>query len=136
MSARTKARKRALDILFEADVRQETTDSIIERRREFDQHPPSDYAQQLVTGVQERRDRIDSLLETYAVGWTLERMPAVDRNILRMGMWEILWADTPDSVAIAESVALAKDLSTDESPAFVNGLLARIREVKDRLDLD
>ena len=96
--------------------------------------PLSEYAISLVQGVVAHGERIDELLSTYAVGWTLDRMPAVDRNLLRIGTYEILYRDdVPDAVAISEAVSLARELSTDESPAFVNGLLARIAELKPTL---
>ncbi|HEY9350457.1 MAG TPA: transcription antitermination factor NusB, partial [Acidothermales bacterium] len=96
--------------------------------------PLSEYAIALVEGVVAHRERIDELLSTYAVGWTLERMPAVDRNVLRIGAYEILYRDdVPDAVAISEAVGLAQELSTDDSAAFVNGLLSRIMELKPTL---
>lgn len=134
MSARSKARKRALDILYEADIRgTDPLDTLNERRRAA-QPPIPEYATTLVHGVVAHRDRIDELISTYAVGWALDRMPPVDRNILRIGIYELLWADdVPDGVAIAEAVGLAKQLSTEDSPAFTNGLLARILELKPTL---
>jgi N utilization substance protein B len=137
--ARSKARKRALDLLFEAELRGEPVLALMEQRQTAspDDGPPvPEYAAGLVRGVEAHRDRIDELLATYAQGWTLDRMPAVDRNILRIGAYELLWADDiPDGVAISEAVELAKDLSTDASPAFVNGLLARLLELKPTLTL-
>ena len=139
MPARSKARKRALDVLFEAELRGEPVLELLEERqnaRADDGPPVPDYAAGLVRGVQAHRSRIDELLATYAEGWTLDRMPAVDRNVLRIGAYELLWADgVPDGVAISEAVELAKDLSTDGSPAFVNGLLARLLELKPTLAL-
>jgi N utilization substance protein B len=138
--ARSKARKRALDLLFEAELRGEPVlDLLAERIADGTRGgtPVSDYAAELVRGVTERRERIDQLLSEYAQGWTLDRMPAVDRNVLRIGVYELLWADdVPDGVAISEAVLLAGDLSTDASPAFVNGLLARLLELKPTLELD
>ena len=96
--------------------------------------PVPGYAADLVRGVAVHTARIDELISQYAEGWTLDRMPAVDRNVLRIGVYELLWADdVPDAVAISEAVLLAQDLSTDASPAFVNGLLARIAELKPSL---
>jgi N utilization substance protein B len=90
-----------------------------------------EYAATIVEGVVTNRERIDELLSTYAQGWTLERMPAVDRAVLRLGAWELLYNDeVPDAVAIDEAVELARTLSTDESPGFVNGLLARLLSLK------
>ena len=95
------------------------------------------YVDELVRGVVEHAEYIDEILSTYSLGWTLSRMPAVDRSVLRLGCFEILWNDdVPDAVAMAEAVALVQDLSTDESAAFVNGLLARISEIKSRLVRD
>lgn len=141
MSARSKARKRALDVLYEADIRgTDPTDVLaggIERRAQADEPALNAYVSELIDGVQAHRERIDEVLSSYSMGWTLDRMPTVDRSILRIGAYEILWrSDIPDSVAISEAVALAQDLSTDESPSFVNGLLARVSEVKSRLDLE
>jgi len=138
--ARSKARKRALDLLFEAELRGEPVLELLAERSaaKADESPPvPEYAAELVRGVSVHRARIDELIAEYAEGWTLERMPAVDRNILRIGVYELLWADDiPDGVAISEAVLLARDLSTDGSPAFVNGLLARIADLKPTLQLD
>ncbi len=134
MSARSKARKRALDILFEAEIRGEPVLGLLEQRIAEASPPVSEYAAELVRGVQAHRDRIDELLGEHAEGWSLDRMPVVDRNVLRIGLYELLWADdVPDAVAISEAVVLARDLSTDASPAFVNGLLGRLLELKPTL---
>lgn len=134
MAARSKARKRALDVLYEADVRGADPVDILRDRLAQADPPVPEYAVTLVQGVTARRTRIDELVATYAVGWTLDRMPAVDRNLLRLGVYELLWADdVPDGVAVSEAVGLARDLSTDESPRFVNGLLSRLLELKPSL---
>ena len=131
MSARGKARKRALDILFEAEIRGDPVLELLAERAETASPPVPEYAAELVRGVQEHRERIDEMLAEHARGWTLERMPAVDRNILRIGTYELFWAaGVPDGVAISEAVLLARELSTDASPAFVNGLLARLLELR------
>jgi transcription antitermination protein NusB len=136
MAARSKARKRALDVLFEAEARGEPVLGLLAERTAAADPPVSDYAAELVRGVQEHSEQIDALLSANARGWTLERMPAVDRNILRIGAFELLWNDAiPAAVAISEAVAMAGELSTDESSAFVNGLLARILELKPTLTL-
>jgi N utilization substance protein B len=136
MAARSKARKRALDILFEAEIRSRPPLSVLDERTEAAAPPVSAYAADLVRGVQAHREQIDELLADNAEGWTLDRMPAVDRNILRIGAFELLWAgDVPEAVAISESVMLARELSTDQSPAFINGLLARLLELKPSLVL-
>ncbi|NEW70278.1 transcription antitermination factor NusB [Streptomyces rhizosphaericus] len=139
MAARNKARKRAFQILFEADQRGSTVQTVladwIRLARTDDRQPPvSEYTMQLVEGYAQHVARIDELIATYAVGWTLDRMPVVDRNILRLGAYELVWEDaTPDAVVIDEAVQLAKEFSTDDSPAFVNGLLGRIKELKPSL---
>jgi N utilization substance protein B len=132
--ARSKARKRALDILFEAELRGSPVLDLLAERITLGSPPVAPYAAELVRGVTVHAARIDELLSQYAQGWTLDRMPAVDRNVLRIGVYELLWAqDVPDAVAINEAVLLAQDLSTEASPAFVNGLLARIAELKPTL---
>jgi N utilization substance protein B len=137
MAARSKARKRALDILFEAELRGLPTLTLLSERQSVGDVPVQPYAAELVRGVATHRERIDALISWNLVDWTLERMPAVDRNILRIGVYEILWADdVPDGVAISEAVALAQDLSTDNSPSFVNGVLARIKADKPTISLD
>jgi transcription antitermination protein NusB len=128
MAARTKARKRALDILFESEVRGLPLDGTLEERLTLQDPPIGDYSVELVRGVREHQEQIDRLLTTYAEGWTLDRMPSVDRNVLRLGVFELLYAeDVPDAVAVSEAVALVRDLSTDDSPAFVNGVLGAIQ---------
>jgi N utilization substance protein B len=136
MSARSKARKRALDVLFEAELRGSPVLELLAERITMGSPPVPVYAADLVRGVTVHSARIDELLAEYAEGWTLERMPAVDRNVLRIGVYELLWApDVPDGVAISEAVLLVQDLSTDASPAFVNGLLARIAGLKPSLQV-
>ena len=136
MPARSRARKRALDLLFEAEVRGVPVLELLAERTAAADPPVSDYAAVLVRGVHEHLAQIDELLATYSAGWALDRMPAVDRNVLRIGAYELLWRDeVPDAVAISEAVALAGELSTDASPSFVNGLLARLLELKPTLAL-
>jgi transcription antitermination protein NusB len=131
VAARSKARKRALDILFEAEMRSESPLSVLEVRTARAEPPISAYTTELVRGVDAHSGDIDRLIAENARGWTLDRMPAVDRNILRIGAYELMWgAGVPDAVAISEAVLLARDLSTDASPAFVNGLLARLLDIK------
>lgn len=135
-SSRSKARREALDILFEADQRGKAPTETLSDRYSFParENPPREFASRIVRGVVEHADAIDDAIATYSQGWTLERMPAVDLAALRIGVWEILWhEDTPDGVAVSEAVAMVSDLSTDESPTFVNGLLSRIVEVKPTL---
>ena len=131
LRARTKARKRALDILFESEARGDDPLTVLAQRRATDDAPPvSDYAAVLVEGVVAHRERIDQLLAEHAEGWTVARMPAVDRNLLRIGVFEMVWVDEiDDPVAITEAVELARTLSTDDSPRFLNGVLSRIADL-------
>jgi len=134
MAARSKARKRALDVLFEADQRSVPPSQVLAARTEMADPPVPEHTTRLVHGVVEHQSRIDHLIETYAEGWPLDRMPAVDRALLRIAVFELLYVDdVPDTVVIDEAVELAKQLSTDDSPAFVNGLLARILSLKPSL---
>jgi len=134
MSARSKARKRALDVLFESEQRgSDTLETLAGRLADADP-PVAEFTVELVEGVVAHRDRIDELLTTYSQGWSLDRMPAVDRAILRLGTFELLWRDdVPDAVVIDQAVELARSLSTDDSPTFVNGLLGRLLELKPAL---
>lgn len=138
MRARSKARKRAVDLLYEADVREEDPLRVVAAARArppvHDVPPLSEQAVALVEGVARHRERIDEVLREHARDWTLERMPAVDRTVLRLGVFELLWADdVPDGVVLSEAVELVASLSTDDSPRFVNGLLARVASRKDEL---
>ncbi|QCW50947.1 transcription antitermination factor NusB [Nocardioides dongxiaopingii] len=128
MTARSKARRRALDILYAAEMRRESAVEALERAIEAGEGPTNPYTGVLVRGVVAETDRIDELLSSYSRDWTLDRMPAVDRNVLRIGLWEMLHADdVPGTVAITEAIALVQELSTDESPTFVNGVLGAIQ---------
>lgn len=134
MTARGKARKRALDVLFEADQRAGDVLETLASRIKLADPPIGAYAIELVEGVVANSERIDELLMTYAQGWTLDRMPAVDRAVLRLATYELLWRDdVPDKVVINEAVQLASELSTDASSSFVNGLLGRLLELKPTL---
>ncbi|MFD7550850.1 transcription antitermination factor NusB [Streptomyces sp. NPDC059578] len=136
MAARNTARKRAFQILFEGDQRgvdvlTVLADWVRHSRTDTRQPPVSEFTMELVEGYAQYEQRIDELLAQYSVGWTLDRMPVVDRNILRLGAYELIWVDgTPDAVVIDQAVELAKEFSTDESPSFINGLLGRLKELK------
>ncbi len=136
MPARRKARKRALDVLYEADLRSEQIPKVLAEtvaRMEGPRPGYLDYAIELVEGVSAHLDRIDELIASYAEGWTLQRMPVVDRNLARIAVFELLYQDDIDDlVAISEAVELAKQLSTDDSPRFLNGVLGRIAEYTPR----
>ncbi len=136
MGARSKARKRAVDVLFEADQRGIAPVTLLAQRiaEPGTESALPQYAVEIVEGVVARLTRIDEVLASHSHGWTIERMPAVDRAVLRVGTWEILFNDeVPDAVAVDEAVDLVKALSTDESPSFVNGLLGRVVELKPML---
>lgn len=131
MSARSKARKRAVDAIFAADLRKVSPEELLELTREQvsdrqNQDEIFGYAREIVLGIIENHAEVDELLETYAEGWEIDRMPNVDRAILRVGIWEILYSETPDAVVVNEAVELAKEYSTEESGGFINGLLSRV----------
>ncbi len=136
MSARTKARKRAIDAVFAADLRKISPLTLLDEVAGLtadrqNQDEIFGYARQIVNGVIENHDEIDDMLDTYSQGWAIDRMPNLDRAILRCAVWEILHNDdVPDAVAINEAVEMAKELSTDDSGSFVNGLLSRISATK------
>ena len=134
MSARNKARKRALDILYESEARGVDALETLAARVAAADPPVPEFAVDLVEGVVTNRARIDELLSAHSKGWALDRMPSVDRAILRVGVFELLWRDdVPDAVVIDQAVELARALSTGESPGFVNGLLGRVLELKPEL---
>ena len=140
MSARSKARKQALDLLYESDIRgTDLLQTLLARdvvEEGPDARPIRDYTKELVNGVTEHKRKIDELIATYIQGWDLDRLAAVDRNILRIAIFEILWAtEIPDAVAIDEALILAKDLSTEESAGYIHGVLAKITSIKSDLSL-
>ena len=140
MSARGKARKAALDLLYEADIRGTNAVETLNLRDTVEEGPDArpirEYTRELVNGVGANNRKIDELITTYAQGWDMDRLPAVDRNILRLGIYEILWSpSTPDGVVIDEALTLAKELSTDDSAGFIHGVLGRISSIKESLAL-
>jgi transcription antitermination protein NusB len=127
MAARSKARKRAVDVLYEADIRSGDPLTLLRERLADETPPVPEHTVRLVEGVAEHAGRIDALIDAHASNWSIDRLPDVDRAILRMAVFELLWADdVPDPVVIDEAVELAKTLSTDDSPAYVNGVLGAI----------
>lgn len=131
MGARSKYRKRALDVLFESELRGTGLGGTLAGRRETNDPPISEYTVTLVEGVVAEQESIDALIVENARGWSLQRMPGVDRNLLRIAVYEILHVDdVPDAVAVSEAVNLAKELSTDDSGSFVNGVLGRILQLR------
>lgn len=140
MSARSKARKQALDILYESDIRSAPADKILESRDVTEEGPDArpirEFTRELIGGVVANKRKIDELITTYAQGWDMDRLPAVDRNILRLGIFEILWStEVPTSVAIDEALDLAKELSSDESSKYIHGVLGRIASIKDTISI-
>ena len=140
MSARSKARKQALDLLYETDIRgTNLLETLVSRdipAEGPDARPIREYTRELVNGVSENRRKIDELITTHAQGWDMDRLPAVDRNILRLGIFEILWSSAvPTSVAIDEALALAKELSSDDSSKYIHGVLGRIASIKDTISI-
>ena len=135
MSARSKARKQTLDLLYESDIRGSSASDLMVLRDVPDDGPDArpirDFTKALIRGITENRRKIDELISTYAQGWDMDRLPAVDRNILRLGIYEIIWSDdVEDGVAIDEALNLAKVLSTDESAGYIHGVLGRISTIK------
>jgi N utilization substance protein B len=140
VSARSKARKQALDLLYETDIRGTNLVETLASRdipaEGPDARPIREYTKELVNGVSDNRRKIDELITTYAQGWDMDRLPAVDRNILRLGIYEILWStDVPMSVAIDEALILAKELSSDDSSKYIHGVLGRIASIKDTISI-
>jgi transcription antitermination protein NusB len=136
VSARSKARKAALDLLYEGDIRNRPSLELLNERITTLDYLIRDYTKELVTGVSEKKSKIDEIILMRAKGWDLDRMPVLDRNILRLAAYELLWlTDIPENVAISEAVELAMSLSTDESANYINGVLAAILEVKSDLVL-
>jgi len=140
VSARSKARKQSLDLLYEADIRGTIALEILESRdiEEVgpDARPIREYTKELISGISEHSRKIDELISTYAQGWDMDRLPAVDRNILRLGIFELLWGkELTDSIIIDEALTLAKDLSTEESAGYIHGVLGRIASIKSELSL-
>ena len=138
MSARSKARKQSLDLLYEGDIRGQAPADVLAVRDVTEEGPDArpirEYTKELISGIAENRRKIDELISTYAHGWDMDRLPAVDRNILRMGIYEILWCkDLDDAVAIDEALNLAKELSTDDSATYIHGVLGRIASIKESL---
>jgi len=130
MSARGKARKRALEVLFEADLRKKVAVELL-ADRPVDDLSQGEYSKQLVMGVDSHREKIDEIIDTYSEGWDMDRMPGVDRNILRIAIFEILWnSEVDDNVAISQAIEMANELSTVDSGKYINGVLGRVSVLK------
>lgn len=136
MSTRSKARKAALDLLYEGDIRSRSALDLLNTRKNELEYLIREYTEYLIFGVVEKRERLDEIISMRAKDWDLDRMPVIDRNILRLGTFELLWGrDLPEGVAISEAVELAKTLSTEDSATYINGVLAAINEIKTSLSL-
>lgn len=138
MSARSKARKQTLDLLYEADIRGASAADLLALRDVVEEGPDArpirEFTKTLIAGITENKRKIDELIATYAQGWDMDRLPAVDRNILRLGIYEIVWsADLDDGIAIDEALTLAKELSTDESAGYIHGVLGRVSSIKESI---
>jgi transcription antitermination protein NusB len=140
VSARSKARKQALDLLYEADIRGGSALDFLQSRDVVedgpDARPIRDFTKELIGGIAENSRKIDELITTYAQGWDMDRLPAVDRNILRLAIYEIVWStELADGIAIDEALTLAKELSTDESAGYIHGVLGKISSIKESIPL-
>lgn len=140
MSARSKARKQTLDLLYESDIRTSDLLELLAARdvveEGVDARPIREYTRGLVEGIHLHKRKIDELIATYSQGWDMDRLATVDRNILRLGIFEILWADdVDDAIVIDEALNLAQSLSTDDSASFIHGVLGRIVSIKSGLAL-
>ena len=140
MSARSKARKQALDLLYEADIRGGSALELLQSRDVIGEGPEArpirDFTKELISGIAENTRKIDELITTYAQGWDMDRLPAVDRNILRLAIYEIVWStDLADGIAIDEALTLAKELSTDESAGYIHGVLGKISSIKESIPI-
>jgi len=136
VSTRSKARKAALDLLYEGDIRRTSASTIMLQRITDVEYVIRDFTRELIEGVEQNRRKIDELISTYSQGWDMDRMPVIDRNILRIGIYEVLWSrDVPEAVAISEALELAHTLSTDESSKYINGVLSKVLEIKSDLVL-
>lgn len=138
MSARSKARKQALDLLYESDIRGSSALELLQSRDVIedgpDARPIREFTKELISGISTNSRKIDELITTYAQGWDMDRLPAVDRNILRLAIYEIVWTvDLADGIAIDEALTLAKELSTEESAGYIHGVLGKISSIKESI---
>lgn len=138
MSARSKARKQTLDLLYEADIRGTAAIDILASRSDdnsdADARPIREFTRELIAGISAQKRKIDELISTYAQGWDMDRLPTVDRNILRLAIYELIWTpDLPEGVVINEALELAKQLSTDESASYIHGVLGKISMIRESI---
>ena len=136
MSSRSKARKAALDLLYESDIRKSSAAELLLKRVTEMEYEAREFTKELIDGIELNKSKIDELIATYAQGWDMDRMPVLDRNILRLSIFELLWSKTvPEAVAISEALELATNFSTEDSSKYINGVLSKVLEIKPDLVL-
>jgi len=136
VGSRTKSRRKAAEILYEADIRTNSITETLHRAQTQGVTQYNEFSVQLIEGVQSHLQSIDDIINTYSEGWKIERMPSLDRALARIGVFELLFRDDiPDEATISEIVSLASEMSTEQSPQFLNGLLAKIASVRGRIVL-
>lgn len=136
MSSRSKARKAALDLLYESDIRRSSAADLLSKRVTEMEYEAREFTKELIDGIELNKRKIDELISTYAQGWDMDRMPVLDRNILRLSIFELLWSKSvPEAVAISEALELATNFSTEDSTKYINGVLSKVLEIKPDLVL-
>ena len=136
MSSRSKARKAALDLLYESDIRKGSAAELLSKRITEMEYEAREFTKELIDGIELNKRKIDGLIATYAQGWDMDRMPVLDRNILRLAIFELLWSQSvPEAVAISEALELAANFSTEDSSKYINGVLSKVLEIKPDLVL-
>ena len=136
MSSRSKARKAALDLLYESDIRKGSATELLSKRVTEMEYEAREFTKELIDGIELNKRKIDELIATYAHGWDMDRMPVLDRNILRLAIFELLWSQSvPEAVAISEALELATNFSTEDSSKYINGVLGKVLEIKPDLVL-
>ena len=136
MSNRSKARKAALDLLYESDIRRSSAADLLSKRVTEMEYEAREFTKELIDGIELNKRKIDELISTYTQGWDMDRMPVLDRNILRLSIFEVLWSKSvPEAVAISEALELATNFSTEDSTKYINGVLSKVLEIKPDLVL-
>jgi N utilization substance protein B len=136
VSSRSKARKAALDLLYESDIRKGSATELLSKRVTEMEYEAREFTKELIDGIELNKRKIDELIATYAQGWDMDRMPVLDRNILRLAIFELLWSQSvPEAVAISEALELAANFSTEDSSKYINGVLGKVLEIKPDLVL-
>jgi N utilization substance protein B len=131
VSSRSKARKAALDLLYESDIRKGSAADLLLKRISEMEYEAREFTKELIEGIDSNKRKIDELIATYSKGWDMDRMPVLDRNILRLAIFELLWSKSvPEAVAISQALELATNFSTEESGKYINGVLSKVLEIK------